>query len=189
MVAELAAPAARPRLAAPAVDVLMGGLLAVAVAASLARGDSPYAALGLATLTGWLTAIAWFDARTLRAPNRAVLPGVAASLLFAATLGRDTFLGSLGGGLLAFLLVGVVAAAGRGRMGAGDVKYAAFAGAVVGLRSVLPMLAVGFIAGGVIAAAVLALRLRERSASMAFTPLLALGVVAAVVFAPVIATR
>lgn len=161
-------------------DVAIGALLFAAVAAGVARAGGPFATcIAIAELT-WLIGIAWWDAHTLRAPNLAVFSGLALALTVALSIGLATFWQSLAGAGCSFLVVAVVAVAGRGAMGAGDVKYAALAGAVVGIQAVVPMLVIAALSGGAIAALVLTLRLRDRKAVMAFTPLLALGAVASV---------
>jgi len=131
-----------------------------------------------------LAVIAVIDLRTLRAPNRIVLPMIAAALVVSLALPRPDALEAVLGALAAFGLLLVVAMAGRGSMGLGDVKYGALCGAAVGLHGVLPMLAFTFVSGGAFALAVLALRLRERRDVVAFTPFLFAGVVFSAIWSP-----
>lgn len=170
-------------------DVVMGMLFAVAICVALVKTPGPLTAAAAITELSCLVAIAWWDSRTLRAPNAAVAAGLALTLAFAVALGASSLWQAVAGSLSAFLAVGAVALAGRGAMGAGDVKYAALCGAVVGLRGVLPLLAMSAIAGGAIAGIVLLLRLRDRKDSMAFTPLLALGAVVTLAWLPVYLVR
>jgi leader peptidase (prepilin peptidase)/N-methyltransferase len=82
-----------------------------------------------------------------------------------------------------------IMALGRGAMGAGDVKFAALAGIVVGIQGALPLLFTAFITGGIVAAVALGLRLRKRKDPIAFTPFLAAGALIALTLYPVYLTR
>ena len=124
-----------------------------------------------------LAAIAVVDLRTLRAPNVLVLPALALVLLGAIVLAGPAPREAALGAAVAFAILLLVAVVGRGAMGMGDVKYGAVCGGVVGAGAVLPMLAFTFAGGGVVALAVLALRLRGRKDVVAFTPFLFVGVV------------
>lgn len=87
--------------------------------------------VGLAVVAlSWLTALAVYDIRERRLPNRLTLPGAAAALLIAAMAGRGwpALVGALGlFGL--YLLVHLLFPA---AMGAGDVKLALGVGALTG---------------------------------------------------------
>lgn len=131
-----------------------------------------------------LAAVAVIDVRTLRAPNRIVLPMLGAALLMSLTLPRPDTHEAVLGALLAFTLLLAVAVAGRGSMGLGDVKYGALCGAAVGLHGVLPMLMFTFVSGGAVALAVLALRVRARQDVIAFTPFLFVGVLFSAIWSP-----
>ena len=117
------------------------------------------------------------DLRTLRAPNVLVLPALALVLLGAIVLAGPAPREAALGAAVAFAILLLVAVVGRGAMGMGDVKYGAVCGGVVGAGAVLPMLAFTFAGGGVVALAVLALRLRGRKDVVAFTPFLFVGVI------------
>jgi leader peptidase (prepilin peptidase)/N-methyltransferase len=130
------------------------------------------ACLGMAYI-GLLLFLADQDMRTLRAPNRIVYPALALMAAASMTLEVGDAREALLGGAAAFSIMLVIALAGRGAMGYGDVKVAALCGMAVGLKGVLPMLLVTFIAGGVLAAVLLALRLRNRKDAVAFIPFLA----------------
>jgi leader peptidase (prepilin peptidase)/N-methyltransferase len=110
-------------------------------------------------------------------PNALVLALLVWALVQAFLFGRLTplaaGLGVLAGGGLLF----VMAVAGRGAMGAGDVKLAAALGAVLGWPAVFPALLYGIIAGGVAALLLLLLRRAERKSYFAYGPYLALGAV------------
>ena len=79
----------------------------------------------------------------------------------------------LGGGV-GLALFAVVAAVGRGAMGAGDVKLAGMLGLVLGYPLVLTGLVVGIVFGGV-AAAVALLRGRGRKSTIPYGPWLVAG--------------
>jgi leader peptidase (prepilin peptidase) / N-methyltransferase len=78
----------------------------------------------------WMVALAGYDIRQRRLPNRLTLPGFAVIMLVAACSGHGPA-AALGAGLLAavYLLVHVAA---PGAMGAGDVKLALGLGALTG---------------------------------------------------------
>jgi len=161
------------------LPIAVGASLFVAgVAVVIARGGGPARqVLGTADMAA-LGLIAATDARTLIAPNRIVYPSLALALAGAFALGPEAGVDALSGGASAFTVLLLVALAGRGAMGFGDVKVGVLCGVVVGLRGVVPMLFITFLAGGVLAAVLLALGIRRRNDAMAFTPLLVGGVLA-----------
>ncbi|MCK9520621.1 MAG: A24 family peptidase [Dehalococcoidia bacterium] len=161
--------------------------LSVAVAAltlALTRAERPLEAavlVALGCVIGWIVAV---DIQSLRAPNRIVYASVVAGLAASALLGREALLDALSGGMLAFLLLLVVALLGRGAMGYGDVKAGALCGITTGIAGAMTMLVVAFVAGGFFAAVLLLARVRGRRDVVAFTPFLALGVLAALATTP-----
>ncbi|MFN8639651.1 MAG: A24 family peptidase [Dehalococcoidia bacterium] len=122
-----------------------------------------------------LGTIALIDYRTRRAPNALVYPAIVGGALASIPLGDLRWEAWLGG-LTATALMLLVYAAGRGKMGAGDVKTACIAGLAVGLRGVPVMLAGTFLGGSAFALVVLALGARNRRDTVPFTPFLLLGV-------------
>ena len=154
-------------LVGPAVAV---GLLVASIAVAVAKApDAHRLVLGLGYL-GVLALIAGYDAQTHRAPNRLIYPALAAAILASLTLGWSDTVQALLGGALSFAVLLAVAAAGRGAMGAGDVKVGALCGMALGLYGAVPMLLVTFIVGGMTAALLLPLGLRKRTDTIAFTP-------------------
>ena len=121
---------------------------------------------------GILGLIAGHDARTRRAPNRVVYPALAAATVASLTLGWGDALDALLGGIVSFAALLLLVLAGRGAMGAGDVKVGTLCGMAVGLYGVVPLLLITFIAGGAAAALLVLLRIRRRADSIAFTPFL-----------------
>ncbi len=91
-------------------------------------------------------------------PNRVVYPAIAVALLMSAVDPTISPLQALAGALLGFGLFLVFAIIGRGALGMGDVKLAAFLGAALGLPVVLIALIGGIMLGGVISAALLVTR-------------------------------
>jgi prepilin signal peptidase PulO-like enzyme (type II secretory pathway) len=128
-----------------------------------------------------LAAIAVIDVRTLRAPNTYVVLALLLALAGAVFVSAADLLDATMGALVACALLLVVALAGRGAMGFGDVKYGAACGGVVGISSVLPMLLAAFLAGAAVALVVLLTGFRSRRDVVAFTPFLLVGVLFALV--------
>lgn len=126
-------------------------------------------------VTGLLVTISLVDFQVRRIPNALVLALLLWALVQALWLGQPTpvaaGLGLLAGGGLLFL----IALAGRGAMGAGDVKLAAALGAVLGYPLILGALFFGVLAAGAGALVLLATRRAGRKDYMAYGPYLALG--------------
>lgn len=139
-------------------------------------------------LFGWLLlVVAVIDLHTRRIPNRLTYPLTPTLLvvLAAAAVLEGTpgvALRALLGGIGAFGLLLVLALISPRGMGMGDVKLAAFIGiglGYLGWAYVWLGLFAGFLLGGVLAALLLALRLRTRKDHIPFGPSLALGAVVA----------
>ena len=126
-------------------------------------------------VTGLLVTISLVDFQVRRIPNALVLALLLWAVVQALWLGQPTpvaaGLGLLVGGGLLFL----IALAGRGAMGAGDVKLGAALGAVLGYPLILRALFFGVLAAGVGALVLLAARRAGRKDYMAYGPYLALG--------------
>ena len=129
-----------------------------------------------------LTAITIHDVRTLRAPNVVVYPALGLAALASLTLGPAGAREALLGGVIAFVVMLLLAILSRGAMGLGDTKVGALSGMAVGAGGVAPMLAVTFVGGGIVAAGVLVLRLQDRRDAVAFTPFLLAGVIGALLW-------
>lgn len=154
---------------------MTGAALAAIVAILGVKQPEFYRGLLGVVCLALLVLIAARDVTTLRAPNRLVYPGVGIAILGALTLGWGAAGEALLGGLVAFGALLAAAVASRGRLGHGDVKVGGLCGLVVGLHGVAPMLVVAFGSGAVVAAVVLALRLRQRTDVAPFTPFLVAG--------------
>jgi len=126
-------------------------------------------------VTGLLVIISLVDFQVRRIPNVLVLALLLWALVQVLWLGQPTPVGAglgllVGGGLLL-----LIALAGRGAMGAGDVKLGAALGAVLGYPLVLSGLFCGILAAGVGALVLLVARRAGRKDYMAYGPYLALG--------------
>ncbi len=82
---------------------------------------------------------------------------------------------ALAASVVGLLLFGLLALIGRGAMGMGDVKLAAWIGFVTGFPQVFVALLLGIVAGGVGAGIMLLSRRIHRQQSIAYAPYLALG--------------
>jgi prepilin signal peptidase PulO-like enzyme (type II secretory pathway) len=131
-----------------------------------------------------LAAIAVIDFRTRRAPNAIVYPATLLGALASIPLGTSGMREAWLGGLAAFAVMLLIYVAGRGKMGAGDAKTSALAGLAVGLHGVFSMLAATFLAGSAVAIVLLALRIRDRKDSVAFTPFIFIGVLISMYLTP-----
>jgi len=177
-------PAIVPRRAD--TPILIGAAIFLVLAAAIAFSKGPDLIRGLLGLSevAILAVVAVGDARTRRAPNRLVYPAILFAGLASLLLGGHDAVEALLGGVAAFLLLLVIALAGRGAMGLGDVKVGTLCGIVVGLHGVVAMLMWCFVAGAAVAAALLITRRRDRKGTVAFTPFLCLGTLAAMALNP-----
>jgi len=91
-------------------------------------------------------------------PNQVVYPAIAVALLMSAVDPAISPLQALAGALLGFGLFLIFAIIGRGALGMGDVKLAAFLGTALGFPVVLVALVGGIMLGGVISAGLLLTR-------------------------------
>jgi len=93
-----------------------------------------------------------------------------------------TFLSSLVGGAIFFLVFLVISLAYREGMGGGDVKMAALTGLAVGLFNVPAALLTAIVGGGLVAGVLLLLGTKRRKDSLPFAPFLSLGAVIALLW-------
>jgi len=181
----VALPDASPRVAVtvaepgaiPAAGIGVALALLVGLPIVLLRAEGTFEAVIILAAVGVAGGVAAFDLRTRRAPNVVTYPAIAAFTAAAALISLQTGLEALAGALVMFGVFLVIAVAGRGRMGFGDVKMAAVSGAIVGLRGVVPLLLITFVAGALVAVFMMVVLKRRRQETVAFTPFLALGVV------------
>ncbi len=151
----------------------VGGLAIGAGAAALV-GQSTPSTLTVGAFVALLAAMSTVDLRERRIPNAYVYPAAIGAVALAGFAGRDALLAAIGGLALSTLLMGAAYVVGRGRLGMGDVKLCGFVGAFLGPGAVVAFLLVGS-AAGAIGAAVLILRGRGRTTTLAYGPYLAFG--------------
>ena len=113
-------------------------------------------------------------------PNRVILPAIAvAALTSPLWFGPGWYLALLGGaiGYGFFWLAAVIGGRfiGRGAMGGGDVKLAAFVGLITGFPGVITALVVTILAGGIISLLLLLLRVVNLRSGIPYGPFIVLG--------------
>lgn len=145
--------------------------------------------LALATLyILFLIVILVVDLERRRILNRLVYPGLALGLLTAPFVPHHYLLELLGGGLVGFGLLFLIALAYPGGMGLGDVKLAAFIGLVVGFPEILVALFLSFVAGGIAAASLMLGGFKGRRDPIPFGPFLAIGGMVSMLYGETILT-
>jgi len=139
------------------------------------RWNSVGATLSTLVVTGLLLAVTLVDLQVRRIPNALVGILAAWCLLQIAWMGWPTIpaalLGAAVGGGVFFLLYLLS----RGAMGAGDVKFVAATGLLVGYPLIASSMFLGIVAGGLAALALLLTGKASRKDSIAYGPYLALG--------------
>jgi leader peptidase (prepilin peptidase) / N-methyltransferase len=115
-----------------------------------------------------------------------VLPSIIVGLLGSFLPGAPSPQSAALGGTFGFLVFWLIASLGRGAMGAGDVKLAAFIGVVVGFPSVITALLFGILAGGVVALVLVVLRFGTRRTYIPYGPFLLSGGVLMAFFGPLV---
>ena len=118
--------------------------------------------------------------------NIVILPAMIVALLGAFLPGSPTPESAMIGGAFGFLFFWLVAWMGRGAMGAGDVKLAAFIGLVVGFPNVVIALLFGIVAGGVVAFILVVLRVKTLKSYIPYGPFLVFGAVLLTFFGPLV---
>ena len=90
------------------------------------------------------------------------------------------------GAAVGFLFFWLVALVGRGAMGAGDVKLAAFIGAATGFPNIVTALIFGVFVGGIVALILIVARIKTLKSYIPYGPFLVLGGVLVMFFGPLI---
>lgn len=158
---------------------------ALLFAAVGARVGASWALPGLLLFTWTLLVVAVIDADTRRIPNRLtypLTPVLLGLLTLAAVLDGEpaAALRALAGGAAVFAVLLLLALASRGGLGMGDVKLGGFIGVglgYLGWSSVVVGVFAAFLLGGLVALALVGLRLRGRRDLLPFGPYLAAGAV------------
>jgi leader peptidase (prepilin peptidase) / N-methyltransferase len=130
----------------------------------------------------FLLAVLVIDFERRRVLNVMVAPAAVIALLASFLPGYPAPLQALLGGAVGLGVFALIALAGRGKMGPGDVKLAGVIGLMTGYPAVIPALVVGVVLGGLAALLLLIARRAGRKDSMAYAPYLALGAIAALLW-------
>ena len=132
----------------------------------------------------FLGAIAIYDLRWQRIPNRAVYPAVTVAIALAFVQPTGPWWSFLLAGLFGGCLLLAIALASRGGLGLGDAKLAVLIGLMSGWPSVIAALFLGFAGGAVVGVGLLASGRLGRRDPMPFGPALAAGAIAAIFVGP-----
>lgn len=130
-----------------------------------------------------LVQIIFFDLEHLLVLDRVLLPGAVAAILLSPVTPNLGLLPAILTGLVTGVVFLAIAELGAivfraEAMGYGDVKLSAFLGLVLGPRPTFNAVVLGVILAGVVAVALLALRLRGMRDSISYGPFLAGGAIA-----------
>lgn len=139
------------------------------------QGSSPTVMLLIIAITAVLLAITVIDLQTRHIPNVLILTVLFLAGLQVLMLSNPTLRAAIFGILACGGLFLLVAIAGRGAMGMGDVKLAAAIGALLGFPTGLQGLFLGIVFGGAAALYLLLTKRAGRKDSFAYGPWLALG--------------
>jgi leader peptidase (prepilin peptidase)/N-methyltransferase len=142
-------------------------------------GARPEALLPAWFFLATLVAVTAIDLEHQLIPDRITLPGIAVGFLASLANPSVSWLASLLGIALGGGLIFVIIVVSRGGMGGGDMKLCAMMGAFLGPKLALLAIFSGVVAGGMVAAILLASGLRGRKDPIPFGPFLALGGVVA----------
>jgi len=123
----------------------------------------------------FLIVVAFIDLEHQIIPNRVIYPAIVVAMLGALVTPGRSIWNSLGGGLVGFGILFLIAFINPAGMGMGDVRLAAFMGLIAGFPGVLVSLLIGVVAGGLAAALLLLAGLKGRKDSIPFGPFLVLG--------------
>lgn len=133
----------------------------------------------IAGLVTFFAVTSMIDLRTRRLPNALAYPALLLAALAPLAIDSHLIDDAIIGGLAMLALMLAIALVGRGAMGMGDVKLAAVLGCVLGIRTALLGLMLGFGIGCIFALILVALRVRRLKDSLPLVPFLALGAILA----------
>ena len=130
----------------------------------------------------FLIVVAFIDLEHQIIPSRVIYPAIVVAMLGALITPGRSIWNSLGGGLVGFGILFLIAFVNPAGMGMGDVRLAAFMGLIVGFPGVLVSLLIGVVAGGLAAAFLLLAGLKGRRDSIPFGPFLVLGAIVTLLY-------
>ncbi len=122
-----------------------------------------------------LIVLAIIDLEHHKLPNLLVYPAIGVGLAMIPVLHLDKPWLAVVGGLVGFGVLFLIVVLAPGAMGMGDAKLVVFLGVVVGFPEIVLTLFLAFIAGGLVAGILLALKKIGRKDAIAFGPFLALA--------------
>jgi prepilin signal peptidase PulO-like enzyme (type II secretory pathway) len=132
----------------------------------------------------FLAAIALYDARWQRIPNRAVYPAVLVGVVWAFLQPFQPWWSLVLAGLFAGSLLFGIAMLSRGGLGLGDAKLAVLIGLMAGWPSVIAAIFLAFAAGAVVGVGLMVSGRVGRRDPVPFGPALAAGAIAAIFVGP-----
>jgi prepilin signal peptidase PulO-like enzyme (type II secretory pathway) len=141
----------------------------------------------LATYAVFLLAIAVYDARWQRIPNRAVYPAAGAAVVLAFFQPMGPWWSFILAGIFAGALLLGISIVSRGGLGIGDAKLAVLIGLMSGWPSVIAALFVAFAGGALVGLVLMASGRIGRRDPMPFGPALAAGAIAGIFVGPQLA--
>jgi prepilin signal peptidase PulO-like enzyme (type II secretory pathway) len=141
----------------------------------------------LATYAVFLLAIAVYDARWQRIPNRAVYPAAAAAVVLAFFQPAGPWWSFILAGVFAGALLLGISIVSRGGLGIGDAKLAVLIGLMSGWPSVIAALFLAFAGGAVVGLALMASGRIGRRDPMPFGPALSAGAIVGIFAGPQLA--
>ena len=118
--------------------------------------------------------------------NVVVIPAIAVALAASILIGKPTLLSAVIGGAVGFGFFWIVALVGRGAMGAGDVKLAAFLGVATGIPNIITALIFGVFAGGLVALILVISGIKTMKSYIPYGPFLVFGGALVIFFGPLL---
>ena len=139
-------------------------------------------AIGLAGLSTFLLLVALIDLKHRLILNVMIYPALILTLIFRLVVFRHELLPTLIGGVMAFSIFYLTALIRPGDLGGGDVKLAALFGLGFGFPTVLWVLLIGVLLGGIGAA--IFLTRKSTPKHIAYAPYLCFGALIALIHSP-----
>ena len=176
------------------VELAMAGLFGLLYSQPRFAAEPVLLALaGCHTALLVLVTVTDFEHRLI--PNGAILPAIViAALTSWLWFWRDYWYVALVGGLIGYGFFWIAAALGgkflgRGAMGGGDVKLAAYVGLITGFPGIITALVVTILTGGIVSMVLLLMRVVNLRSGIPYGPFIALGGLVTMVWGQQIVTR
>lgn len=139
-------------------------------------------------LVSLLIVIAFIDFETKYVYSSTVLFGILIGVIFVVhnwIVTKSIPLDNIAGAAIGFLVIWVIVVLTHG-MGEGDIDIALICGLFLGVKGILLTLFCSFVIGGIVAAIILILKLKDKKAEIAFGPYLAIGAVITMIWGDMI---